>query len=159
MMVVTPPEELLLESYWNLRKLSVVDYDDNTTEPTLGVVFRDTYFMVANLETFNMYKAGGTFKSTLEENMFLRKHVYPYSYVLKICEHIPFEKMPTKNIRKFCSLYAVVCPSINTFKKTCTNNGIKPPLNFDYRCSRGWLTYPGSIKALGRKMLLIDRQI
>ena len=152
-------EQLLIDSYWNLRKLSVVDYDDGTTEPPLGIVFTDTYYLVSNLETFHTYLASGWFQSEIEKKKFFVKYIRPFMYTHKICDKLNFEAMPTKNIRKFAYLYAVVCPGIDSFAKRCKTFGLKPPVNFDYNCSRGWLTYPGNIKALKRDLLIVDRQM
>lgn len=145
-------DTLLVDFYWAVRVLSVLDL----THTDLEAVFKDAYMGLCNLETFFKYEANGFFSSQLDANLWVRKYITPLCYVLKIVKGLNLDTMPVKTIGSFLKLYSQNLVSLDTMRVLCEKGGLKTPDSFNYFCSRKWFTYPGSIKKLGRGLLLKD---
>jgi len=149
--MLSKPEELLVEAYWNLRKFSIVEFPDN-----LKVVFRDSYILLCNLETYFKYDSSGNFENELEKKIWIYKHVDKYKYTLFLNKEVSFTKMRARTIRDFCFMYSEPVPKLERIIIKCNKAGITPPKDLNYRISKRWFTYPNNIKELKSDIILTD---
>lgn len=146
---------VLQTSYWNLRKLSVADFG-RSHEQHYSILLQDTYMLVSNTETFYTYDAHGYFATPYDKMQYIQKYIDPLLYTFKVMDKAAVHKMPTKPIRKFMAMYGVLPISLKNFSILCAKEGLDAPYDYTYCCSKKWYDYEGSVKSLGRKMLITD---
>ena len=144
-------DSLLEEAYWSLRVLSVIEVTE-----THEALFKDAYMLLSNIETYYTYEAAGFFKSDYDMKLYFKNYICPLLYTLRVVRKLQIKTMPTRPISNFLWVYSQGIPGIQVVRSMCVEAGVTPPTNLNYRVSREWLTYPKSIKRLGKGILLQD---
>ena len=144
--------DIILQAYWNFRKLTVFDHDLSRT------VLKDAYTLLSNCETQLLLDSNEYFNTKYSIEVYKQRYIVPYTYTIKVIGSIDFKnKYNTRNIKNFLWWYSENVPNLELIQNKCKRLGISPPTSLDYLISDGWATYENSIKELGgMRIILMD---
>jgi len=147
-------DRMLEDAYWCLRTLSVIELD--TRHHTL---MKDVYMLNINVESLYTLDASGYFSSVYDVQKYYKKYIKPLEYVILITQRLNLTQFQTRKVSNFMNLYSLTVSELSEISEQCEAEGYKLNKNLDYRVSREWLTYPDSIKKLGKDFILTDMRL